>query len=129
MKKRTIKDTVQIPVTFQYNASSVDQTIFTADRAYKVKAIYVRPRVAGSDAGAVTAAVKKAASGTAPADGTAVHSGTADLKGTADTNQQLTLSTTAANLKLTAGQSLCVDFTGVMTAAVGTITVILIPLV
>lgn len=114
-------------VDFNYTASSVDSTIFVASRAYVVKAIIVRPDVAGNDAGAVTAAIKKAASGTAIASGTALHSGTANLKGTAATNQTLTLSTTASVLEIPAGTAIGVDFTGTLTAAVGHISVILAP--
>jgi hypothetical protein len=116
-----------IPVTFNYTASSVDQAFFTATRKYVVKGVVVRPAVAGNDAGAVTVAVKKAASGTAIASGTAVHSSTANLKGTANTNQTLTLSTTASDLEIAAGTSIGADFTGTLTAAVGCITVILAP--
>jgi hypothetical protein len=83
--------------------------------------------VAGTDAGAVTVAVKKAASGTSTSSGTAVHSSTANLKGTIHTNQTLTLSTTASDLEIPAGTSLGVDFTGTMTAAVGVISVLLAP--
>jgi hypothetical protein len=114
-------------VDFNYNASSVDSTMFVASRAYVVKAIIGRPDVAGNDAGAVTATIRKAASGTAIASGTALHSGSMNLKGTAATNQSLTLSTTAGVLEIPAGTAICVDFTGTMTAAVGHISVILAP--
>lgn len=93
----------------------------------KVVSVIVRPTVAGTDAGAVTAAVNKAASGTAITSGTAVHSSTANLKGTANTNQSLTPSTTAGATSLAAGDCLGVDFTGVLTSATGTITVGLVP--
>lgn len=114
-------------VSHGYIATSVDTTIFTATRPYIVKGVTVRPDVVGSDGGAVTVAVKQAASGTAIASGTAVHSGTGDLKGTAHTNQALTLSTTASDLYLPAGSSLGLDFTGTLTAAVGRVTVSLCP--
>jgi hypothetical protein len=116
-----------IAVTFNYNASSIDQAFFTASRAYVVKGVIVRPVVAGTDGSAVTLAIKKAASGTAIASGTAVHSSTANLKGTINTNQVLTLSTTASELEVPAGTSIGADFTGVMTAAIGCVTVILNP--
>lgn len=114
-------------INIEYNAASVDKTSFVATRRYIVKAVTARPTVIGTDAGAVTAAVKIAASGTAITAGTAVHSGTADLKGTANTNQTLTLSTTLSELILPAGSCLGVDFTGVLTAATGIITVSLCP--
>jgi len=114
-------------VNFPYTASSVDQTIFTASRKYIVKAIMGRVDVAGSDGSAVTATIRKAASGTALTSGTALHSGTFNLKGTAATNQTLTLSTTASDLIIAAGDSIVCDFTGTLTAAVGTISVHLCP--
>lgn len=114
-------------IVIPYTASSVDQSYFTATRAYVVKGIVGRPTVAGTDAGAVTAVLKKAASGTAITSGTALHSGSFNLKGTAHTNQTLTLSTTASDLEIPAGTSIGVDWTGVLTAAVGHFTVVLAP--
>ena len=110
-----------------YNASSVDLVYFTATRAMKVVGITVRVTTAGTDAGAVTLTVRKVPSGTAITSGTALHSGTANLKGTINTNQVLTLSTTLSDLFLAAGDSIAADFTGVMTAATGAITVAMVP--
>ena len=83
-----------INVNIEYNASAVDKVSFVATRAYVVQGITGRPTVAGTDASAVTAVLKKAASATAITAGTALHSSTYNLKGTADTIQALTLSTT-----------------------------------
>lgn len=116
-----------IPVNIEYNASSIDKVSFVATRSYVVKSITGRPTVAGNDASAVTATLKKAASGTAITSGTALHSGTYNLKGTADTVQNLTLSTTASDLLIPAGTAIGVDFTGTLTLAVGVITVMLAP--
>lgn len=109
--------------TLGYNASSVDAVMFVATRAMRVEAITGRVTVAGTDASAVTAVVRKVPSGTAIASGTALHSSTFNLKGTADTNQSLTLSTTASDLLLAAGDCIAVDFTGTLTSATGAITV------
>lgn len=116
-----------VPVNIEYTASSVDKVAFVATRAYVVKSITARVEVAGTDAGAVTAVMKKAASGTAIASGTALHSGTFNLKGTAATNQSLTLSTTASDLLIPAGTAIGIDFTGVLTSATGVVTVMLAP--
>lgn len=116
-----------VPMEFAYIASSVDSTVFVAQRAYIVKSVTCRPDVAGTDASAVTAVVKIAPSGTAIASGTAVHSGTMNLKGTVATNQAMTLSTTASDLVLAAGSAIGIDFTGVLTAAVGCISIELTP--
>lgn len=106
-----------------YNASSVDMVVFVATRQMRVEAITPRVTVAGTDAGAVTAVIRKVPSGTAITSGTALHSGTFNLKGTADTNQALTLSTTATDLLLAAGDSIAIDFTGTLTSATGTVAV------
>lgn len=108
---------------FTYAATSVDAAFFVANRSVRVNTVQVRATVAGTDAGAATAIVRKVPSGTAIASGTALHSGTANLKGTADTNQSLTISTTATDMVLAAGDALAVDFTGVLTAATGVISV------
>ena len=111
-----------------YTATSVDMTIFTASRACVVTGLTGRVDTAGTDASAVTAQVRKVPSGTALTGGTVLHSGTYNLKGTANTNQVLTLSTTEGALRLTAGDSVVVDFTGVLTAAAGCISVTMAPL-
>lgn len=112
---------------FEYLAASVDKTFYVAQRAMRVKGITWRVDVAGNDAGAVTAIVRKVPSGTAITAGTALHSGSANLKGTANTNQALTLSTTSSDLDLAAGDALAVDFTGTLTLATGSCSVALAP--
>ncbi|MGH7238439.1 MAG: hypothetical protein ACREHG_00065 [Candidatus Saccharimonadales bacterium] len=114
-----------ININIEYNASSVDKSSFIATRQYRVKAITGRVTAAGTDASAVTAAVKKVASGTAIASGTALHSGTMNLKGTANTNQILTVTSTASLIDV--GDAIGADFTGTLTAATGVITVTLTP--
>ena len=111
-----------------YNASSVDMTMFTASRACVVTGIIGRVDTAGTDAGAVTAQIRKVPTGTALTGGTVLHSGTFNLKGTANANQVLTLSTTDGALRLAAGDSIVIDFTGVLTAAAGCISVTCAPL-
>lgn len=116
-----------LTVTLDYLAASVDKVCFVAQRPYRVKGIRGRVEVAGTDAGAVTAIIRKAPDGTAVASGTALHSGTFNLKGTAATKQDLTLSTTSSDLSIAAGDAIGVDFTGTLTAATGTIAVLLAP--
>lgn len=116
-----------VKATYVWNPTSVSTPFYVASRAMIVQAITARVEVAGTDAGAVTAVVNKASSGTAMGAGTTMHSGNINLKGTAATNQPLTLSTTPATLKLAAGDSLSVVLTGVMTAAVGCVTIAMAP--
>lgn len=116
-----------VAVNIEYLAASVDKVAFVAQRAFIVKGIMGRPTVAGTDASAVTAVIKKAASGTAITSGTALHSSTYNLKGTADTVQTLTLSTTAGDLRIDAGTAIGIDFTGTLTSATGVVTLLLSP--
>lgn len=116
-----------IPVEFNWNVPNADTSFFVADRPYRVKGIRARVDTAGTDAGAVTGAIKKAPSGTAVASGTALHSSTINLKGTAATNQVMTLSTTSSDLEIATGDCIGFDLTGVGTAAVGSVTVLLAP--
>jgi hypothetical protein len=114
------------PVSLFYSAPAT-QPFFVANRNYRIIAITVRPLVAGSDSGAVTAVVNKVVSGTALASGTTVHIGTINLKGTADTNQVLTMSATSSILDLASGSALGLVPTGTTTAATGVVTVLLSP--
>lgn len=114
-----------ISVNLEWNASTVDKCGFIAQRVYRVKGIVANVEVVGTDGGAVTIAVKKAPSGTDIAAGTALHTGTINAKGTVDTNQTLTLSATDGDLTLAVGDRIGLDETGVMTAAIGAVTVLL----
>lgn len=117
-----------VPVSFVYGeALALDAAIFVAPRAFRVKNIQCRPLVVGSDGGAVTCVIRKAPSGTAAASGTSLHaSGSFDLKGTINTNQTAVLVETDDRM-IAAGDALCIDVTGILTAARGVITVTLQP--
>lgn len=103
----------------RWTAASTSGPSFVASRPYQLKSLTAAVEVAGTDAGAVTATVYVAPSGTALASGTALHTGTINLKGTAATNQVLTLGTTTL---IPAGSRVGIVFTGVLTAAVGCCT-------
>lgn len=115
-----------IGASINYNVPAADTSFFVADRAYVVKGIRGVNDVIGTG-GACTAVVRKVPTGTALTSGTALHSSTYNLVGTAATNQILTLSTTASDLLLAAGDRLAVDYTGTATSAIGCITVTLSP--
>jgi hypothetical protein len=116
-----------VPISADYNvpATNAKVPIAVMPRAMRVRSIIVRPTVAGTDAGAVTVAVRKVPSGTALGSGTLLHSGTGNLKGTINVNQTLAL--TPDNCNIAAGEALALDFTGVGTAAVGAVTIMLSP--
>lgn len=115
-----------IAASINYNVPAADASFFVADRAYVVKGIRGVNDVIGTG-GACTAVIRKVPSGTALTSGTALHSGSYNLVGTAATNQTLTLSTTASDLLLAAGDRMAVDYTGTATSAIGAITVTLAP--
>lgn len=116
-----------IAVSFAYDPNVADSTFFVAQRAYRVLGIVGRVEVAGTDGGAVTAEIRKAASATDIAGGTLLHTGTFNLKGTVDTNQTLTLSATSSALDIASGTAIGFDLTGTPTDARGVITVLLAP--
>lgn len=107
-------------VNGEWNAASVDKRVFTALKPCRVVGMKATVTAAGTDAGAVTAVLCKVASGNA-IDGAAtpLHSSTINLKGTANTVQNLTNTTTLADLLLAPGDSIAIDFTGTLTAATG----------
>lgn len=119
-----------IVVSFVYgDAAAIDGAFFVADRAYRVVKITGRSTIAGTDGGAVTAAVMKAPSATAMSGGTALMQSTINLKTTADTNfSAISLSATSAALDIAAGDAIGLDVTGTTTAARGVINVFLVPL-
>lgn len=115
-----------VPVSVNYNVPAADTSFFTADRAYEVVGIRGTPDVAGTG-GACTAVVRKVPSGTAITSGTALHSSSYNLVGTVNTAQTLTLSTTASDLLIAAGDRIAIDYTGTATSAIGSVTVHLAP--
>ncbi len=112
----------EVAVAFQYSAPA-DQSFYVAPARCRVISIRAVPNVVGSDAGAVTGAVKKCTGTQAPSAGTAVHAGSIDLKGTV--NAVVTPAVASAAATLSAGDRLAFDGTGVMTAATGCIVVAL----
>jgi hypothetical protein len=114
-------------VNAEWTATSIDKRVYTATRSMVVERIDATVTVAGTDGGAVTLTVRKVPSGSAITAGTALHSGTANLKGAADTNQPLTLSSNPDDLSLAPGDSIALDFGGVLTSATGICTIGLCP--
>jgi hypothetical protein len=111
--------------TVNYNVpvAATAQLVAYAARSFVLDEIAGYPFVAGTDAGAVTAALWMAPSGTAPTSGTALHTGSINLKGTVYTEQELTLSAT----QIPKGNLIWVVYTGVGTAAIGGISVVMRP--
>jgi hypothetical protein len=110
-------------VNFNYDilGNATDQWAFIADTDYELVGARMIPTVAGTDGSAVSADVKKASGTTAVASGTTMLASTFDLKATINTLQTATLSATTANRRVTSGDRIGVDFTGVLTSATGMI--------
>lgn len=123
------RDRQLIPATYVYTAQAlaVDSVFFTANRKCRVGAIRGVPVIAGTDVGAVTGQIRKCTGTQAPSAGVLLHTGTFDLKGTINTVVALALTATLADLELAVGDRLAFDLTGVSTAAVGNVTVDLVP--
>lgn len=115
-----------IPVQYWYNVPAANTTIYTADRTMIVKGLRGRVDVLGTG-GACTYQIRKAVSGTIGTSGVLLHSGTFNLVGTINTVQTLTLTATAADLILAAGDSVYLHLTGTATSAIGAITVTMSP--
>jgi hypothetical protein len=105
-------------------ADAVDIPIFIADRAYEVVSI---KEVHGTAGGAGAAVVAKKCTGTQAASaGAALHTGSIDLTATANTVITPTLTATAADLVLAAGDRVALDFSGTISPLAGmNVTVVL----
>ena len=87
--------------------------------AWELVAVTERHQTAGTDAGAVTLQVVKAASGTAKGSGTNMLASGINLKASANTNQSGTPHATAANRQVADGDLVGLSTTGTLTAVDG----------
>lgn len=119
---------LEISVECLLNADAIDRAFFIANRAYQVTAIREIHAVAGDDAGAVSLQVTKDTGTNAPGAGTNLLTNNAnagfDMKGTANTVQAGTLSATASDLQLAAGNRLSLDFAGTVTTLAGVVVTV-----
>lgn len=119
---------LEVSFVMNANGSLADQAFFIANRAYEVVAVREVHSAAGTDAGAVNLQVTKDTGTDAPGAGTDLLTNNTNagfnLKGTANTVQAGTLTETAANLKLAAGDRLSVDFAGTLTAVAGVVVTV-----
>lgn len=114
---------IQVSYLIPLHASKVLYNIFTAREALQVLSIDYTPDTA--QGGALTATVVKATSTTAPASATTpMHAaGAIDLNATAHTVQPMTLTSTAADLILAAGNRIGFVESGAMTVGSGNVTI------
>ncbi len=113
----------------EFNANSVDDWVFIADRAYTVVSIKEVHSVAGNDASAVTLDVRKVTDASAPgaSAGSTVKellASALNLKSTANTVVTGTLTSTTADLDLAAGDKIGLNFIGTLTTLAGGLLVI-----
>lgn len=114
---------VVLSIPISLHASKVVYNLFVARRGYTVTSIDYTPDIA--QGGALTATVVKAITTATPASGTTpMHAaGGIDLNGTAHTVQVKTLTSTAADLVLAAGNRIGLVLSGAMTVGSGTVTI------
>jgi hypothetical protein len=108
---------VSVPIA----AASVDSHVFIATKACEVRGIREIHTAAGGSGAAVRA--RKCTGTTVPGSGAALHTADFDLTATANTVQTGTLTATAADLVLAAGNTIALDFTGTLTALLGVVTI------
>ena len=111
-----------------YGASSIaDVQFWTAPVKCTVVGIREVHAVAGDDAGAVTATIRRCQGTEAATAGDDLLGSTKiNLKGTALTEQEPALTDTTANLTLEAGNRLSLDVTGTTTTLAGVIVTVLL---
>jgi hypothetical protein len=109
----------RLPGVQPATATNFGGVFMIADDAFELVSVKERHSTAGSDGSAVTVMVKKVPSGTASSAGTDMLSAGISLKATADTNQTGSLSATAANTRLAAGDGVAIVLTGTPTAVAG----------
>ncbi len=119
----------RVIINYNFNASSVDSWVFIADRAYTVVSIKEIHSVAGDDGGAVTMDVRKVTDGSAPgaAAGATVKeflSAAFDLKSSANATVTGSLTATAADLNLAAGNKIGINFVGTLATLAGAVVTI-----
>jgi hypothetical protein len=110
-----------------YIASSVaDVQFWTAPAKCEVVSVREVHAVAGDNASAVTATIRRCQGTEAATAGDDLLSTTIDLKGTALTEQTPALTATTANLVLEAGNRLSLDVTGNTATLAGVILTVLL---
>lgn len=117
---------ITVPITL--HASATEQNLFTARESVQVVGIDVVVDVAKG--GALTGTICKATGTSAPAFGTTpMHTADAiDFNAAANTVQQITLTSTAADLKLVAGERIGLDLSAALTAGRAAVTIRLRPI-
>lgn len=116
----TARNLVPIVVTRELMAASVDENIFVAPFACKLVRAQEGHGVAGGSGAQVD--VTKCTDTTAPASGTTMLASVFDLTSTANTVVDKSLSATAADLALAAGDRVALNFGGTLTSLVGSLT-------
>ena len=114
---------VLVSFVIPLHASKVIYNLFTARDAWQITNIDYTPDIA--QGGALTATVVKAVGTATPASATTpMHiAGAIDLNATAHTVQPITLTVTAADLVLAAGNRIALVLSGAMTVGSGLLTI------
>ena len=107
-----------VVVSYNFGVGSVDDTVFVVPAGSWALAA-ASASYTTAEGGALTAQVNKCTGTQAPSAGTNMLQGTFDLNAAVNTVQNGTLSATAADYTLAAGDRICVDFSAAITTAAG----------
>lgn len=114
----------EIVIVWPINANSVDENVFIASDNWQITHIEEVHSVAGNDESAVNVTVRNCEGTDAPSAGNDTLQAVIDLKGTANTVQAGNLTATTADLQLSDGDRLALDYSGTLTnLAGGSITI------
>jgi hypothetical protein len=119
--------TIPIPSGIINANNEADRFIWTADAAYTVTKIVFQQSAIENTSTNTTLMVSKVPNGTAISSGLPLLANSVNLKTNLSANTILaaSLSSTASNLQLAAGDSLALDFTNTITEYVGCVTITL----
>jgi hypothetical protein len=117
-----VPQVIEVSYVGQTTEAATDRPFFIANRAYQVTAIRQVHSVAAG--GASTLQVTKDTGTTAPGAGSDLLSSAFDLNATANTVQNGTLTATAADLLLAAGDRLSIDFANTIQSTAGLVVTV-----
>jgi len=106
-----------VVLSYNFGVGSVDDTVFVSSGAWALMSASASYTTA--EGGALTVQLNKCTGTQAPTAGTNMLQATFDLNAAVNTVQNGTLSATASDYTLAAGDRICVDFSGAVTTAAG----------
>lgn len=106
-----------VALSYNFGAGSVDDTVFVSAGAWAL--VSASASYTTAEGLALTAQLNKCTGTQAPSAGTNMLQATFDINAAVNTVQNGTLSATAADYTLAAGDRICVDYSAAITTAAG----------